>query len=905
LASQNGSIFVGGNITANSAGGSSTSVGPTISLSAPQSVFVNGSLLANGGVGLGGTVTVSESSSATTAGFIVGATATSTTGGVTGNIDVRGNSLGAGTINITNNSGSLTITPSQILASSISGNGGLVSLTAAQVLSFPAGGTLNVSGSTLGGSVDMSAQSLSIAGGPLNIQANGLGTSASGGGSVGGNFSQGGFTLGNVSNGLTISAAGLKTGGNVSFNVAGPVNTVGASSLNVLNVQGEGATGSFSVITTGTFTTDSSGIAVNGQATFASEGGTLKITANGLYINGPISATGSLTAIGGTVGLVSNSALPFLIGGTLIPGTNQGIASGATVTVYGGNSPNSLSGSISVSANNATSMTVNTPALLQATGAPGNGTVGAVGGGSGGSITLTALAGALNFTSGALSVNGTNVSTGSQPNTTSFNGGTINLSANSISSSGTTTISANGAGTGNGGAITMNASGSALTLGTNILVQALGGSVSGNGGTLTATAGQSLTLGSLSGIQLNPTGANGNGGGLILSSGIKAPSNLVLASALVEDGVGSGSGGIISLTATGYVHVGGVATNSLEAIGGATGSGGQISVVSGTTAPFVVGGGNGLGATSPGTYGNIDADGGIVSGGGGSISLTSSPGGFSLAAGSIVTASAQINGAGGKISFTNTGAGGTFTYVGSTINANALGTSALAGGSITIATTSLTPAGTPTGPLFLNANGANKGAGGTVTVSTSTAGSAFTVGTAAGMLDITAEDGGTVNLTSAGSMLVNINGLNTICIACTKPTVSLSTLAGNLTINGPGVLNVVSPQGGTLNLNVNGGALTETNGATIAGLWKCRCCGQSLPGKHIATQYQYNGQRYSQLAWSCGARQCHRQWFQLDRWNRNGTKPASRQHHYYRYRECSNACVEFPGWWFDQCKLFC
>ena len=339
---------------------------------------------------------------------------------------------------------------------------------------------------------------------------------------------------------------------------------------------------------------------------------------------------------------------------------------------------------------------------------------------------MLSTGGALTF----LAAGSSQLNANASGNASQFNGGTITLSANSLVSSGLV-LNANGSGSGNGGEVTVAIQAGNLVVGTggNLSISAAAGGQYGNGGTVTVSAGGNLTV-------------NGTATG-DTTSAIDALA-----------GSQNGNGAVISLSAGGNLLI----TGSLYADAGASsGNGGQITLASNSTSPFVVGqsGPNGvsgtLAADSPGL------------GNGGGISITNSGG--ITAGNSAVSLFDVSSGSGSGGSVILAASAGAITW-NSSFGISASGGGIQGpdgavpnGGTISLVSQTLVINGNVN--LFLAVNGSGGGNGGSITITQSGL-SQLMLGGDGGQLSLSAMSGplassqGTSG--SAGSLNISTGG---------------------------------------------------------------------------------------------------------------------------------------------------
>jgi hypothetical protein len=369
------------------------------------------------------------------------------------------------------------------------------------------------------------------------------------------------------------------------------------------------------------------------------------------------------------------------------------------------------------------------------------------------------------------------------------NGGYLSLNVGSLdwtnSASFSLLLGADAFTGGNGGTVILNTT-QPIAIGDSgpgiVTLWARGGVSGGNGGSVTVRSADSITIGGDTiGIRVNPRSSSGDGGHISLTGrGILNPD----ANATVFDvaGVGTGSGGSVSLTTTydsnviGNLNFGtGANEFRINASSGASGGNGGAAIVN--TSLGIGLGANGINVSTLGTQGDggtIDLVGaGIVSTDGGHLTLnvdgagTGNGGRLRLSASVLpiidptasgsVSLSAQSGFAGGN--------GGTIDL--ESDNSIVIDPTALLfgprgangdGGHIALATPSLHWTTELTAPLSLNADGVGTGNGGSVSLNAG--GEDITLGSAAGQYSISASsglsggNGGEIALTTTGTIFL-------------------------------------------------------------------------------------------------------------------------------------------------------
>src|SRR5205823_4888252 len=134
---------------------------------------------------------------------------------------------------------------------------------------------------------------------------------------------------------------------------------------------------------------------------------------------------------------------------------------------------------------------------------------------------------------------------------------------------------------------------------------------------------------------------------------------------------GLGGQGDLSISSSDPLSDGGLHCNGIERSSLPASGGGQITLISNSINPFVIGS-----AATPlnGIKGSITANGALIGGNGGTISITNAgKGGLSISSLTNVSASATTAGAGGTISITTTNSESAITESGGTFAANGEG----------------------------------------------------------------------------------------------------------------------------------------------------------------------------------------------------------------------------------------
>ncbi|MBX9690539.1 MAG: hypothetical protein K2X27_27735, partial [Candidatus Obscuribacterales bacterium] len=639
--------------------------------------------------------------------------------------------------------------------------------------------------------------------------------------------------------------------------------------------------------------------------------GGVNITAGNEYLNSfvgipAISTTNSNALVpSGNVNINVKSATPFQIG--TVTGTN-----GIVGTIVTSSSTAANQGSISINNTGTGGIQVNNAGNLNVA---NGGAVGSVTGG----ITLNAGTGVLTLNSagGALGVAGN--PGGSDAGTISLTAarivsvGNFQLNANGTGSGkgGSVSINSTGAGNavtvgGNSGELAVNVSSAAATNGDagSVSISSAGAltvdptkinftpGTSGKGGTLSLS-----TTGVLSNLQVNGninvdgTGS-GNGGTVTINSG--ATADVTLQAGPVTNGVqgtisanaaagGGGNGGSITINSAAGLSM----NTGLSANGDGAGSGGTISLAASGPSTLLIS--NPLSVTAnAGTSGN-----------GGNISISVPNGGFlnaalnpyNLNAGAAgngaggtfsatyakltgttfsVTANGAGTGSGGSVSFTSTGPGVNGNFGGG-FNISAIGGASGSGGTVVLKSAGdLTVAmanvdasagaggngngatydfsagtGGNQGNLLVNAlnaasgitaNGVGTGSGGTVRLSSNSTNTFLLLGGTNGVLSagsaaITANGGATGG--SAGTVVVNNDGSGGIEVNNNSGRISL------VASNGAGGKLTLTAANGAVNLaNVAGNASYNLNaggaGNNAGGSFTVSAQRINLPGGNLA-----------------------------------------------------------------------
>jgi large exoprotein involved in heme utilization and adhesion len=727
------------------------------------------------------------------------------------------------------------------------GNAGSVTVTAGSLSIANNGGiTSSTSGSGHGGSVSVNvAGQLTIDGKSTNpglltgISANvEPGTSGRAGNVI---VSAGELSI--INNGqITSSTYGSGGGGSVSVNVAGQLTIDGTSGnsdfpTGISAQAAPGSTGNtgtvkvaagaLSIINNGAITSSTFGFGNGGSVSVAA--GTLSIASFGEISSATLFGTGNAGSVSVAAGTLSIDSLGEISSATLGPG-NAGSVSVAAGTLsiarLGEISSATLgpgnAGSVSVAAGtlsiaslgditsgtlgrgNAGSVTVNVAGGLSIDGASGNPSSFPTGITSGAFVGSTGNAGNVSVTAGALKIlnngavsgatfgpgNGGNVSVAvAGPLTIAGTGGSAGFSTGitsdaregSSGNAGTVAISSGTLALSNGGVISSNAFGSSNG------VQAS----AGNAGNVTVNVRDLLTInGSGSpqstGIASNVfSGTIGHGGEVTVNAAnLSVLTNGEIASATF----GAGNGGRVLVNVAGQLTIDGRSQNPLspsatgitsEAFFGSTGSAGDVSITAGALSVV------NNGALAAGTFGPGDA--GSVAATAGSVSLS----------------------AGGAIQSFTSGSG-----TGGTVTVSALGDILINGSGAFGLPSSISSAALP----------GSTGRGGAVTLSgrniTISGGAFISSGT------FGAGDGGTVQLTALGDVLINgtgaallPSGISSAANSGSTGRAGAVTLSGrNITISGGASINSVTfgaGDGGTVQLTALDDVLINGSGSVL------------------------------------------------------------------------------------------
>lgn len=542
-----------------------------ITINNPLTMAVNNSirLEANNNIAVNGAVTVSgtgsiqlkaDADNSGSGNLAIGANITSQAGGITltgatisrtaGNITATGGAnANAGNISIVGtglvNLGAATISANggTAAASSSGRNGGVIAISGAGVT---ATGAMNANGSaaaTAGsnqnggnaGSITMTSTNGITAG--AMTASGGAATTTNGNGGNAGSITLTNNTAGNISAGALTSRTGAATGtgiGGVGGSIAVTNHAVGASintaALNTAgNAGGNGGgvtlTGQGDVTVTGTV--NSSGTALAAGTRAGSHAGNITITGVNRAITGAITASGSAANGANQVG--GNAANVAITGtGTLSTAAMTVRTGAATGTGTGG-----VAGGITLNGTNVASGTLTTTGGTN---------------GHGGAIAVTSTSGTLSV--GAIATSGGAALAG----TAGRNAGSISLNASgaltaaSVTANGTNGTVAGSQSGGNGGVIQLASTASTLTTGA---ISAIGGNGvgtnanGGQGGHVTLNAGgvtPSITMANITTTGGNRvgTGTAGAGGSITLADDALLSANTTMTSTGGSAGVGAG-----------------------------------------------------------------------------------------------------------------------------------------------------------------------------------------------------------------------------------------------------------------------------------------------------------------------------------------------------------------------------
>lgn len=602
---------------------SGTGHGGSLSFTSEGTLFIDGPLNADGfASGDGGVIQINLNSASA---FVVGAGAA--TNGILGQLTAKGGVAAGkgGTVSLNNTGTGGIKLAGTISAAALNGIGGLVAVKAAAGTISNAGALIDASGggagAASGGSITLNALSLS-------------GT---------------GFTT------LLANAAGSGDGGTVTVQSTGASDIliddavggfiVSATGGSIGSLSGKG--GTVSITSSRHLTVDASNLDVSALGTNGG-GGKLSLSgswssAGNLFITGDLNVDGKGEGDGGSISLTSyNNANPFRVeNGATIHGVTGKLSANAGSTAGGGGDIYiyQASGYINLDPNR---ISANASA----------------GGGDGGDIHLSCDFG-LVIHNGTIAVDGTG----------NGKGGSIQFYG-PLSLTGNLTLSADGAGTGDGGDVWL--SSQSTTFAINVGFGAPSGQlrVSASGGSAGSTAGNggSIFISNYNDIIVDPNyldvralGKNGNGGTIYLDAGENMwswpgpafqiyPGRVLVTGTLDVSGVGVGNGGTVNLysnrAAPLNIEVGeafnGV-SGSIIANGGLLGgNGGKITLNNARERAFGT-------TVRLGTAGSISASASLAGGNGGHIDIGGSlVSNVEIPSGTI-DVSGRVNGDGGSI----------------------------------------------------------------------------------------------------------------------------------------------------------------------------------------------------------------------------------------------------------------
>jgi len=758
-----------------------------------------GDISASGGAGL---ITLAAQ------GFSSTISVHSLNGNITGNAGSANITVAAGNLNIQgpfNTGGQAATLTNNAAGGKVSFNGGTTNTAALTVKTTNTGSVVVANTAAVNASVaNVTTSSFTnngqfIASSALTVQGNGTNNTLTVNLGSGSNLSGDSVTF----NGSGASAGAITmTGGN------GTINATGINPSVTFN----GGTGAVNVSVNsinGTTTGQGGSVALsvaNGQLTlgiWSSSSGNMTFTdsatSGNVEILNNLTSTGTLTVTSGSAGTITAAT-----GNTL---------SSTGVTLSGGSGGITINGTTSILANSST--------------------------GNAGNISIQANNGAITFGTGIVSA---------QALGAVGNGGNITISGKSYSAA--NQINANAAKSGDGGSISIAVTGanSDLTADNTLNLFAQGGVVSGNGGSISLSAGRNLTVANNFSFNVGPRAVNSNGGKISLTNGTSATGIIFVNQSLAVNGVGTGAGGQITISANSsfsFVIQPGTTVNGVSGTVSANGAGngGNISVTN-----------RGSGGMTLPNYANISVAVGAAGGAGGSIILNAGTGLLTIPNGTInVSAAGPGNFNGGSISLTGSsialsgGSGNTLSLL-----ANASGTGN--GGSISAKTTSATGdiiLGNGAGDIATisakgGSSGSTAGNGGTVMLN---AGRNLIIPVLANIINVSPSgingNGGTINLTAgaaSASGILQVNqglsangtgtgnggtvsvtyrdGVNPLVVGAVG---SASYVAGNITANAGasgvtgGTVNITDSAAGTLGVTLTGNisASGNTNSGNI------------------------------------------------------------------------------------------
>lgn len=766
----------------------------------------------------------------------------------------------------------------------LTGNGGSILITASSLINNSAG-TLSLnadgSGNGSGGQLDLTLSSISAPNnGTLLLSANGAGTGD--GGSVHLSSAAGSLNLDSGSGSISIAASG-HNGGSISVS-AGTNLTVDLNNVSVAaGTNGNGGNIAFSAGSNLNFT-NSSQISADGNGT--GSGGSIILSADTLNYAGvgttPLKLTANAGQTSGIAGKVSVS-----VGSSDITLTkNHVVASG--IEIYAeAKGTGKIDFNNKLALNGVSIATKSNLVVYQS----GVDVSNAALNGNGGNVVLDAGA-KVNFI---------------DTNTPAFSGGSATVATNGTGSgaggfvgiyavngvdylgsgSGPLKLSANGGTTGSGGIVAYQTKLPAVLLvGTsttsNVQISAVGGSLNNatvaNGGVIVVENGGAVTV-LAGGANAGPLGLNGNGASYTFKAGFykdvvtqtagSGTSNLAIGFALTANGIGTGSGGNISLGSNSptAMNIGLTKSNSNGVAGvisvskgkTSTGANGSLSFENGSGAVILTGSYTAIANAAVSAYGDVNL--------GGSLGITTSK--TAIQNTNVISLLSQTGNvlSKGVVSATNIAlsAGATNGTIGTPTAAFKIATgvgfpvmlSAKALGTVNISNTGTgamtlgnygavgqSGAGTffivsTAGSILTNSDIANTASGSTVSTVSLKATGNITLG---GNLSTGSTTAGTVNLTGTAAVIdANATGTDTISAATininagAKGSVgasgnplrvsnvsNLSSLAKggvNVNNNGAGALNVLKLDSASqFDLSTGGALNIKSANATITGM---------------------------------------------------------------------------------------
>jgi hypothetical protein len=701
-----------------------------------------------------------------------------TANGVAGSIHANSGLLGGsgGIIGLGGNGNPIQFkSPSDVSVNNVSGNGGSIGMQG--TLDIPAG-TISVDaspGNFNGGSISLVGEITTTGTGPLILSANASGSGR--GGNVTFTSVNSDETIGTGTGQLQMYARGwdgvLSLGGinltvNPTFFNASPLTANSAGpSLSIISYGGH-------IFVTQSLSADGRGSGNGGFVSIQAANSTNSLTiGSGVTsdgVNGTVTANaGPLGGAGGDVQILSNNAITLLSGSPVQANGTTG--SGGTIFLASTVALNIGPGSINADGGTTGGHINIGTGVLNVTGPE---VISANGQSAGGQIVINANA--TNVTGGALSISATGL----------LSGGSVHFTA------GSNTVS-----TGSGpGQVNFDVSG-------------------GSGGTLQLSA--SSIIADQAALKFGPTGPNGNGGSLFLNG------NLQVTNALSANGAGSGNGGTISLTNSSPAWTIGV---PLTADAGPSGSrGGSISVSAPASITTLSNGALFSAVAAAGSGGtislstnqlsltgvtpvNVDATGG-TNGAGGSVSVQSTSTTSDLAVGSSA-GQLIINAQGGSGGTVNISSGRNLFIDPSSLIAGPLSVKG-SGAHITLSASQFILSAS--GPTILSADGNGVGIGGSISLQST---SNLSIGSGAGQFMLSAQglNGGTISVTSAGTISLDPTALvaNALVSGGSGGHISLSAAQFLLPSSGPAILSVNGNGTG------NGGSVSLQSTSTSADL---------------------------------------------------------------------------------------